>query len=88
MDTFQKLILYLILFNPCVKFQVFYTVDNPSKNWKGGSGYISKDMVVKGLPAPGDNTLILVSDTSASQNFALISGQIVYQTLPSVLYQL
>lgn len=41
--------------------QVFYTVDNPTKTWKGGAGYISKDMVVKGLPAPSDDTLVLVS---------------------------
>ncbi|KAK2646004.1 hypothetical protein Ddye_021199 [Dipteronia dyeriana] len=40
--------------------KIFYTVDNPSKNWKGGTGYISKDMVLKGLPRPGDDTLILV----------------------------
>ncbi|KAK7264951.1 hypothetical protein RJT34_32565 [Clitoria ternatea] len=40
--------------------KVFYTVDNPTKNWKGGAGYISKDMVVKGLPGPSDDTLILV----------------------------
>uniref|UniRef100_A0A2P2K5W2 NADH-cytochrome b5 reductase n=1 Tax=Rhizophora mucronata TaxID=61149 RepID=A0A2P2K5W2_RHIMU len=40
--------------------KVFYTVDNPSKNWRGGIGYISKDMVLKGLPDPSDDTLILV----------------------------
>ncbi|KAI4377349.1 hypothetical protein MLD38_014991 [Melastoma candidum] len=40
--------------------KIFYTVDKPSKTWKGGSGYISKDMVLKGLPGPGDDTLILV----------------------------
>ncbi|KAL5771371.1 hypothetical protein ACOSP7_015525 [Xanthoceras sorbifolium] len=40
--------------------KIFYTVDNPSKNWKAGTGYISKDMVLKGLPSPGDDTLILV----------------------------
>lgn len=40
--------------------KVFYTVDNPTKTWKGGAGYISKDMVVKGLPAPSDDTLVLV----------------------------
>ncbi|XP_045831711.1 NADH-cytochrome b5 reductase-like protein [Trifolium pratense] len=40
--------------------KIFYTVDNPTKNWKGGVGYISKDMVVKGLPAPSDDTLVLV----------------------------
>lgn len=41
-------------------FKIFYTVDNPSNNWKGGVGYVSKDMVVKGLPSPGDDTLVLV----------------------------
>ncbi|KAL9224000.1 hypothetical protein vseg_000077 [Gypsophila vaccaria] len=41
-------------------FKVFYTVDNPSKNWKGGVGYVSKDMVAKGLPGPSNDTLILV----------------------------
>ncbi|GAV87134.1 NAD_binding_1 domain-containing protein/FAD_binding_6 domain-containing protein [Cephalotus follicularis] len=40
--------------------KIFYTVDNPSKNWKGGKGYISKDMALKGLPGPSDDTLILV----------------------------
>ncbi|KAJ4708303.1 NADH-cytochrome b5 reductase [Melia azedarach] len=40
--------------------KIFYTVDNPSKNWKGGTGYISKDIVTKGLPRPSDDTLILV----------------------------
>ncbi|WCJ29681.1 NADH-cytochrome b5 reductase-like protein [Euphorbia peplus] len=41
-------------------FKVFYTVDNPSKNWKGGVGYISKDIALKGLPRPSDDTLIMV----------------------------
>ncbi|CAH2072314.1 unnamed protein product [Thlaspi arvense] len=40
--------------------KVFYTVDNPNKNWKGGVGYISKDMALKGLPLPAEDTLILV----------------------------
>uniref|UniRef100_A0A0A0LF54 NADH-cytochrome b5 reductase n=1 Tax=Cucumis sativus TaxID=3659 RepID=A0A0A0LF54_CUCSA len=40
--------------------KVFYTVDKPTKNWKGGKGYVSKDMVIKGLPPPGDDALILV----------------------------
>ncbi|THU52977.1 hypothetical protein C4D60_Mb10t09600 [Musa balbisiana] len=35
-------------------------VDKPSKNWRGGTGYVSKDMVLKGLPSPGEETLILV----------------------------
>ncbi|CAI9298414.1 unnamed protein product [Lactuca saligna] len=40
--------------------KVFYTVDNPSKYWVGGTGFISKDMALKGLPTPSDDTLILV----------------------------
>ncbi|KAK4420252.1 NADH-cytochrome reductase-like protein [Sesamum alatum] len=44
--------------NPNLK--IFYTVDNPTKDWLGGKGYISKDMVVKGLPSPSDDTFILV----------------------------
>eukprot|EP00250_Pteridium_aquilinum_P033121 c5219_g1_i1 orf=440-1468(-) len=41
-------------------FKVYYVVDKPSSNWRGGSGYITKDMVLKGMPAPSDETLILV----------------------------
>lgn len=41
-------------------FKVFYTVDNPSKDWRGGVGYVSTDVVSKGLPGPGDDSLILV----------------------------
>lgn len=40
--------------------KVFYTVDNPTQNWKGGVGYISKDTALKGLPSPSDDALILV----------------------------
>ncbi|KAG8362619.1 hypothetical protein BUALT_BualtUnG0057800 [Buddleja alternifolia] len=45
--------------NPNLK--VFYTVDKPTKDWLGGKGYISKEMVVKGLPSPSDDTLVLHS---------------------------
>lgn len=44
--------------------QVYYVVDKPSSDWRGGSGYITKDMVLKGMPAPSDDTLILVSCSS------------------------
>ncbi|XP_051132239.1 NADH-cytochrome b5 reductase-like protein [Andrographis paniculata] len=44
--------------NPNLK--VFYTVDHPTEDWLGGKGYISKEMVVKGLPSPSYDTLILV----------------------------
>ncbi|KAL5975287.1 hypothetical protein ACLOJK_031966 [Asimina triloba] len=40
--------------------KVYYTVDNPTKNWKGGQGYVSKDTILKGLPHPSADALILV----------------------------
>ena len=43
--------------------QVFYTVDKPSADWRGGVGFVSKDMVLKGLPGPGEDSLILVSSS-------------------------
>lgn len=55
--------LWLSLLLEKKKSQVYYTVDNPTKNWKGGKGYISKDMALKGLPGPGEDTLILESIT-------------------------
>ncbi|KAL8488318.1 hypothetical protein ACS0TY_024554 [Phlomoides rotata] len=48
----------LAVSNPNLK--IFYTVDNPTNDWVGGKGYISKDMAVKGLPSPSDDALILV----------------------------
>ncbi|KAM3347749.1 hypothetical protein ACQJBY_021580 [Aegilops geniculata] len=53
-------------------FQVFYTVDKPSSDWRGGVGYISKDMVLKGLPGPGEDSLILVCGPPGMMNH--ISG--------------
>lgn len=52
--------------------KIYYTVDNPSQDWRGGKGYISKDMVIKGLPGPGDDTLILVCGPPGMMNH--ISG--------------
>ncbi|KAJ7527962.1 hypothetical protein O6H91_16G078500 [Diphasiastrum complanatum] len=40
--------------------KVFYIVDKPTDGWRGGSGYITKDLIVKGMPAPADDILILV----------------------------
>ncbi|KAL2622464.1 hypothetical protein R1flu_002669 [Riccia fluitans] len=41
-------------------FKVYYVVNNPMDNWKGGVGFTSYDMLVKGLPSPTEDTLILV----------------------------
>ncbi|KAG0579970.1 hypothetical protein KC19_4G139000 [Ceratodon purpureus] len=53
-------------------FKVFYVVDKSSEEWKGGKGYLNKDMLVKGLPAPSDDTLILVCGPPGMMN--IVSG--------------
>ncbi|XP_047337758.1 NADH-cytochrome b5 reductase-like protein [Impatiens glandulifera] len=53
-------------------FKVYYTVDNPSKDWSGGKGFVSKEMVLKGLPGPSEDTLILVCGPPGMMNH--ISG--------------
>ncbi|KAI3767599.1 hypothetical protein L2E82_17846 [Cichorium intybus] len=68
----KKLLDMLAATNPNLK--VFYTVDNPSKFWVGGEGYISKDMALKGLPAPSEDTLILVSSCGPPGMMQHISG--------------
>jgi hypothetical protein len=35
-------------------------VDKPTEDWKGGRGYINKDQLLKALPSPSDDTVILV----------------------------
>ena len=42
-------------------WQVFYVVSKDTKEWKGGKGHINKDVLIKGLPSPSDDSLILVS---------------------------
>lgn len=53
-------------------FKVYYVVDKPVSGWRGGVGYISKDMVLKGLPSPSEDTLILVCGPPGMMNH--ISG--------------
>nr|GMC63391.1 NADH-cytochrome B5 reductase-like protein [Ipomoea batatas] len=53
--------------------KIFYTVDSPTKEWRGGSGFISKDMVLKGLPPPSDDTLIFVCGPPGMMNH--VSGE-------------
>ncbi|KAH8960994.1 hypothetical protein BDL97_05G026900 [Sphagnum fallax] len=42
-------------------FKVFYMVDIAATDWTGGLGRINKDVIMKGLPHPSRDTLILVS---------------------------
>lgn len=39
--------------------KVHYVLNNPPEGWKGGSGFISAEMIKKLLPAPGDDVAIL-----------------------------
>lgn len=49
-------------------FKVYYIVDRPASGWGGGVGYISLDMVLKGLPSPSEDTLILVCGPPGMMN--------------------
>lgn len=45
------------------RFKVFYVVDKPKWGglfWKGGTGYVTKDMIAQHLPPPADGNLIMV----------------------------
>ena len=49
---------------PCA-MQVYYTIDKPQdgstpKGWKGGVGYVTKEMASSHIPPPSDDHLILV----------------------------
>eukprot|EP00252_Welwitschia_mirabilis_P006324 TRINITY_DN17174_c0_g1_i1.p1 TRINITY_DN17174_c0_g1~~TRINITY_DN17174_c0_g1_i1.p1 ORF type:complete len:268 (+),score=59.70 TRINITY_DN17174_c0_g1_i1:331-1134(+) len=49
-------------------FKVYYIVDKPLHGWSGGVGYISEDMILKGLPPPSEDTLILVCGPPGMMN--------------------
>ena len=34
------------------KFKVFYVLDHPGEGWKGGRGYVSKDLLAERMPMP------------------------------------
>ena len=34
------------------RFKTFYTLDNPSENWKSGKGFITKDLLKEIIPDP------------------------------------
>jgi cytochrome-b5 reductase len=43
-----------------LKFKPFFTIDTAEDNWTGGVGFITKEMIKERLPAPSDDTLILM----------------------------
>jgi len=40
------------------RIKVYYTVDNGNADWKGFTGFVTKEMLQKTMPAPGKGTLI------------------------------
>lgn len=41
-------------------FSVYYVVDKADKDWKGGLGYVTAEMLKEHLPQPSDDHMILV----------------------------
>lgn len=48
----------------CLAVQVYYTVDSigegGGKAWKGGVGYVTREMATEHIPPPSDDNLVLV----------------------------
>ena len=42
------------------QYRFFYTLDEPDGNWNGFSGFIDSDMIKNTMPAPSEDTLILL----------------------------
>lgn len=42
------------------RFTIWYTLDNPPKNWTMSAGFVSTEMIKEHCPAPGPKTKILV----------------------------
>lgn len=45
--------------------KVFYTVNIAGREWEGGVGHITAEMIYKALPHPSPNTLVLVNASNA-----------------------
>ena len=42
------------------QYRFFYTLDDPGDDWDGFSGFINSEMIKNTMPAPSDDTLILL----------------------------
>lgn len=52
------------------KFKVHYTLDRPPKKWAGSTGFIDADMIAAHLPAPSNDTLIVMCGPPPMIKFA------------------
>ena len=53
--------------NPRVK--VYYTLDKPTPAWTGLKGFVTKEMIAEHLPAPGDDSIILLCGPKPMTDF-------------------
>jgi cytochrome-b5 reductase len=43
------------------RFKVFYVLNNPPSGWKGGVGFVTKEIIKEHLPNPGEtNSKLLI----------------------------
>lgn len=54
------------------QFRVFYTLDRPPQEWEYGSGFINRDMCEKNLPAPSEDTVVLMCGPPPMIKYACI----------------
>ncbi|QDZ21782.1 NADH-cytochrome b5 reductase [Chloropicon primus] len=54
------------------RFEVFYVLDKPGFFWKGGKGYITKEMLQQRMPAPSNENMVFVCGPPPMMN--VISG--------------
>ncbi|XP_015267199.1 PREDICTED: NADH-cytochrome b5 reductase 2 [Gekko japonicus] len=52
------------------QFKFWYTLDRPPQGWKYSSGFVTTDMIKDHLPAPSDDTLILMCGPPPMIQFA------------------
>ncbi len=46
--------------NKNFSLKVFFTIDQAEDSWKGGVGFVNKDMIIANLPEPSDDTIMLM----------------------------
>lgn len=52
------------------RFKLWYTVDKAPEDWKYSEGFVGEDMIRDHLPAPSEDTLILMCGPPPMINFA------------------
>ena len=62
--AFSSRLLAFVIAIELLSVQVYYTVDKigegTGKDWKGGVGYVTREMATAHIPPPSDDNLVLV----------------------------